>query len=102
MNAEAKAHAQARELCEAAKEFRRTGGIIERTETVKALPADVVERIKLLENTVVSLEAKHVQTMHALQSILQFLEDERAKREKLQAVVVKIAEGADDMLRKAV
>lgn len=95
MDAEAKARACALELCESAKEFRRTGGIIQKLETVKALPPDVLKRIELVEQ-------QNLQAMQALQAVLQFLEDERAKREKLQAVVVKIAEGADEMLRRAV
>lgn len=94
MNAEAKARARAQELCEAAKEFRRTGGIIQKTETVKALPPDVLKRIELLET-------QNLQAMQALQAVLQFLEDERAKREKLQSVVLKIADGAEELLRKA-
>lgn len=94
MDAEAKARARARELCEAAAEFRRTGGIIERKETVKALPPDVLKRIELVET-------QSLQVMQALQAVLQFLEDERAKREKLEGVIVKIADGAEDLLRKA-
>lgn len=94
MNAEAKARKRAQELCDAAEQFRRTGGIIKQTETVKALPPDVLKRIELIET-------QQLQVMQALQLILQTIEDERAKRDKLQSVVLKIADGAEELLRKA-
>lgn len=48
-----------------------------------------------------NLEAQSLQVMEALQLILQTIEDERAKREKLQDVVLKVAEEADGILRRA-
>lgn len=94
MSAEAKARRRAQELCDAAEQFRRTGGVIKQTETVKALPADVIKRIEILEQ-------QNLQAMQALQAVLQFLEDERSKRERLESVVLKIADGAEELLRKA-
>ena len=91
MDAEAKARARALELCEAAKEFRRTGGIIERRETVKALPADVLKRIELIEQ-------QQLQVMQGLQVVLQALEDERSKRE---AMANRLMIGADELLKRA-
>lgn len=91
MDAETKARARARELCDAAAEFRRKGGIIERKETVKALPADVLKRIELIEQ-------QQMQVMQGLQVVLQALEDERAKRE---AMADRLMLGADELLKRA-
>jgi hypothetical protein len=91
MNAEAKARRRARELCEAAEQFRRTGGIIERKETVKALPAEIIARIE-------KIEEQQLQVMQGLQVVLQALEDERAKRE---AMANRLMTGADELLKRA-
>jgi hypothetical protein len=55
------------------------------------------EQIKRLE----LIEQQNLQAMQALQVLLQCMEDERAKREKLQKIVLQLAEGADDLLKKA-
>lgn len=93
MDAEAKARRRAKDLCDAAETFRRTGGVIERKETVKALPPDVLRRIELLES-------QHLQTMQAMQVVLQALEDERAQRELIRDKLITIGEWADERLRK--
>ena len=91
MDAEAKARRTAQALCEAAEQFRRTGGIIKQTETVKSLPADVIKRIEIIEQ-------QQLQVMQGLQVVLQALEDERAKRE---AMADRLMSGADELLKRA-
>lgn len=63
---------------------------------VKTMGRDDPDRDRIRE-----LEAQSLQVMEALQLILQTIEDERAKREKLQDVVLKVAEEADGILRRA-
>jgi hypothetical protein len=55
------------------------------------------EQMKRLE----LIESQNLQAMQALQVLLQVMEDERGKRENLQKIVLRIAEGADDLLKKA-
>lgn len=85
MDAEAKARLRAKDLSEAAETFRRTGGVIERKETIKSLPPEVVRRIEMLET-------QNLQIMQGLQAVLQALEDERAKREGMEGALAGWAE----------
>jgi hypothetical protein len=55
------------------------------------------EQLKRLE----LIEQQNLQAMQALQVLLQCMEDERGKRENLQKIVLRIAEGADDLLKRA-
>jgi hypothetical protein len=54
---------------------------------------DQLKRLELIES-------QNLQAMQALQALLQVMEDERGKRENLQKIVLRIAEGADDLLKK--
>jgi len=58
------------------------------------LTPEQMKRIELIES-------QNLQAMQALQMLLQLMEDERGKREKLQSIVLQIAEGADDLLKRA-
>jgi hypothetical protein len=55
---------------------------------------DQLKRLELIES-------QNLQAMQALQALLQVMEDERGKRENLQKIVLRIAEGADDLLKRA-
>lgn len=74
--------------------WRRNGTREIHTREVRGLSPDAVKRIEILEQ-------HHLQTMQALQVVLQALEDERAQRELIKDKLISLGEWADERLRKS-
>lgn len=58
----------------------------------RGLSPDILKRIELLEQ-------QHLQTMQAMQAVLQMLEDERHQREVIRDKLIALGDWADDRLR---
>lgn len=74
-------------------DWRRYGTREIHTREVRGLSPDAVKRIEILE-------MQHLQTLQAMQIVLQALEDERAQRELIRDKLISIGEWADERLRK--